>query len=344
MTASPHRPVLLIGGSGVVGSQAARALRRLQPDLPITIGGRDPGRAEAIAREIGRADTARVDLERDDLGQPAGASYSAVVLFVKDDTGHALRYAQATGAAFVDISTGMFELAPEVALIIHHASAPVLLASHWLAGSAVLPALVFAREFRALDSIEIAALLDEEDMGGPAAYADYDRLTRVAASAQIYKDGKWVWLPGDLATRSFKDVDGHDVVGQAYSVLDIASLAATTDARTIRFDIAVGQSASRRRGEPFSTEIIIEMAGHRHDGPARVRHELVHPAGQAPLTALAVAVAVERLLGLAGGEPVPPGLTMPSSLIDPDTMVQRLREAGTRFRRFESAHQAAEVM
>jgi hypothetical protein len=344
MTASSPRPVLIIGGSGVVGSQAARALRRLQPDLPITIGGRDPGRAEAIAREIGRADTARVDLERDDLGLPAGASYGAVALFVKDDTGHALRHAHTTGAAFVDISTGMFELAPEVALSVHHASAPVLLASHWLAGSATLPALVFAREFRALDSIEIAALLDEQDMGGPAAYADYDRLTRVAASAQMLKDGKWVWLPDDLSERSFKDVDGNDVVGRAYSVLDIASLAAATDAKTIRFDVAVGQSASRRRGEPFSTEIIIELTGQTADGPARVRHELVHPAGQAPMTALAVAVAVERLLGLDGGGPVPPGLYMPGVLIDPDTMVRRLSEAGTRFRRLASAHRAGEAL
>eukprot|EP01035_Chromulina_nebulosa_P012254 gene12254-16342_t len=40
-----HAPVLIIGGSGIVGAQAARALRRLHPALPIAIGGRDMAKA-----------------------------------------------------------------------------------------------------------------------------------------------------------------------------------------------------------------------------------------------------------------------------------------------------------
>ena len=32
------KPVLFIGGSGLVGSRAVRTLRQLQPDLPIAIG------------------------------------------------------------------------------------------------------------------------------------------------------------------------------------------------------------------------------------------------------------------------------------------------------------------
>jgi hypothetical protein len=335
MSANTKRPVLIIGGSGIVGSQTARTLRRLQPDLPITIGGRDLGKAEAVARELGGVDAVKIDLGRPDLGLPDGKAYSAVAIFVKDDTLNSVKYAQAKGVPYLSISTAAFEIGPEVALYIHKpTSAPILMDSNWLAGTATLPALYFASEFRTIEAIEIAAVLDEEDMGGPAAYADFERQTKAAPNAQILRDGKWLWVSGKDAARSFKGVDGTEVQAQAYSLLDGLSLAAATDARSIRFDLALGQTATRRRGEPFSTEIIIEIAGEKKDGTTgRVRHELVHPAGQAPMTALGVAVGVERLLGLAGGPPVAPGLYLPSVLIDPAYMVQRLEEYGTRIRR-----------
>ena len=310
-------------------------LRRLHPDLPITIGGRDLKKAEAVAAEIGRADAARIDLERPDLGLPSGEIPGAVALFVKDDTLHSMRYAQAAGVPYVSVSTGVFEIAPEVALFIHEPErAPILMASNWLAGAATLPALLFARQLRTVDTIEISAVLDEQDMGGPAAYVDYERLTSASPSALILRDGKWLWVAGNDATRRFTDVDGVEVQGSAYSMLDVVSLAAATDATSIRFDLSLGESASRRRGEPFSTEIIIELAGRHEDGTAaRLRHELVHPAGQAPVTAVGVAVAIERLLGLTGGAPVGPGLYLPHVLIDPEHMMNRLVEFGTRSRR-----------
>lgn len=335
MSANTQKPVLIVGGSGIVGSQAAKMIRRLHPTLPITIGGRDLTRADAVAKEVGGADAVRVDLERRDLGQSEGRAYGAVVMFLKDDTLNSLKYAQDKGLPYVSISTGVFEVGPEVGHYVHRpTSAPILMDSNWLAGAATLPALHFAREFQTLDSIELAAVLDEQDLGGPAAYADFERLTKAAPSVLLLQDGKWRWVSGEEATRTFIGVDGSKLQGQAYSPLDVLSLSAATDARSIRFDLVVGESAARRRGEPFSTEIIIELTGRKHDGTqGRVRHEIVHPSGQAPVTALGVAVAVERLLGLAGGPPVAPGLYLPHVLIDPAYMVRRLEEFGARIRR-----------
>lgn len=330
MSASTRAPVLIVGGSGVVGSQAAKTLRRLYPDLPLTIGGRDLGKARAVADDLGRADAVVVDLERTDLGQDPERRYSAVVMFVKDDTLHSLAFAQARGVPYLEISTAVFELGPAIGLFVHRpSSAPILIDGNWLAGTATLAALHFAREFRTIEAIEIAAVLDEQDVGGPAAYIDFERQTKAVPSALMLVDGKWTWATGDLASRSFKDVDGREMQGQAYSLLDVLSLATATGARSIRSDVALGESASRRRGEPFSSEIIIEIAGTRHDGtPARVRREIVHPQGQAPMTAVAVAVGVERLLGLAGGAPVPPGLYLPHVVIEPEHMLRRLEEFG----------------
>ncbi|WP_046658677.1 hypothetical protein [Lysobacter capsici] len=342
MNANALKPVLIIGGSGVVGAQGAQALRRLHPELPIAIAGRDLARAEAVAAALGNAHALRVDLQRADLGLPEDAQFSAVVLFVKDDTLNSLKYAQRHRLPYVSTSSGSFEIAPEVARHLRAPDAtPILLASHWLAGAATLPTLHFAEEFSRVDRIEIGALLDEQDMGGPAAAADYERLVD-AAAAQILENGRWRWVRGDEAARSFLSVDGTRVAASAYSPLDVVSLAAATDAHSIRLDMALGESASRRRGEAFSTEIVIELEGELHDGRiARRRHELTHPQGQAPITALGIALGVERLLGLAGGEAVAPGLYTPDGLIDPAYHLQRLREFGVQVRRAPDAIAAA---
>lgn len=334
MNANALKPVLIIGGSGVVGAQGAQALRRLHPELPIAIAGRDRARAEAVAASLGHAHGLRVDLQRADLGLPEDARFSALVMFVKDDSLNSLKYAQRHGLAYVSTSSGSFEIAPEVARHLRHPGAsPILLASHWLAGAATLPALQFAEAFRRVDRIDIGALLDEQDMGGPAAAADYERLTN-AAAAQILEHGRWRWVRGDEAAGSFRSVDGRSMEASAYSPLDVVSLAAATDAHSIRLDMALGESASRRRGEAFSTEIVIELEGERHDGRlVRSRHELTHPQGQAPVTAIGIALGVERLLGLDGGAAVAPGLYTPDGLIDPGYYLRRLREFGVRVER-----------
>jgi saccharopine dehydrogenase-like NADP-dependent oxidoreductase len=74
-TSGTRASVLIVGGSGVVGSTAARTLRRLHADLPITIGGRDLARARAVAEEIGDADAVVVDLARPtSASRPTGAT------------------------------------------------------------------------------------------------------------------------------------------------------------------------------------------------------------------------------------------------------------------------------
>ncbi|PCF93903.1 saccharopine dehydrogenase [Vreelandella nigrificans] len=327
-----HKPVLIIGGSGVVGSQAAHTLRRLQPQLPIAIGGRDLAKAEAVAAKVGGAHGVAVNLERADLGLAESDKYSAVAIFLKDETLNSMRFAQKRGLPYISVSSGTFEQGPEVSRFVHHpGDAPILMASHWLAGAAIFPVLHFAKAYRALETIHIGVLLDKEDMGGPAASADYERITGVAPAALTLRDGNFTWVSGAEAEGRFTSVDGTPVAAQAYSPFDIMGLAAATDASAIRLDFALGESASRRRGEPFSTEIVIELRGLSEDGaPRRSRHEIVHPAGQAPLTALGVALGVERLLGLAGGSPVAPGLYLPEVIIEPDYFVERLLEFGAR--------------
>lgn len=327
-----QHPVLIIGGSGVVGAQAAEAIRRLHPGLPVTIAGRDLARAQAVAGRLG-VEALAADLSKPALGLPGDARFSAVIVFVKDDWGNALRFAQQHGIPHVSVSSGAFEIGIEAARFIHAPqAAPVVLASQWLAGAALFPTLDYAKDFRSIDKIHVGVLLDEQDMGGQAALADYERITQSGSATLTLKDGRFAWIAGEEAKARYRSVDGAELPAMAYGPLDVLSLATATDAKHIRFDLAFDVSASRRRGEPFSTESVITIEGVLLSGERTIRtYEVVHPQGQAPLTALGVALATERALGLSGGEALKPSLYFPDSIIDPVYYVARMKEFGAVF-------------
>jgi hypothetical protein len=329
---SIQHPVLVIGGSGVVGAQAAAMIRRLHPNLPVTIAGRDLAKAQAVADKLG-VEALAADLSKPDLGLPKDARFSVVIVFVKDDWGNALRFAQRHGIPHLSVSSGAFEIGIEAARFIHAPqAAPVVLASQWLAGAALFPTLEYAKAFRSIERIHVGVLLDEQDMGGQAALADYERITQSGSATLTLKDGRFAWIAGEEAKARYRSVDGADLPAAAYGPLDILSLATGTDARDIRFDLAFDVSASRRRGEPFSTESVIAIEGVLHSGERAQRsYEVVHPQGQAPLTALGVALATERALGLAGGEALKPGLYFPDSIIEPAYYIARMKEFGAVF-------------
>lgn len=329
------KPVLIVGGSGFVGARTARTLRQLQPELPIAIGGRNVDRAQSVATELGRASAHTVDLALEGLGLRAEERFSALVLFVKDERLTALRYALQHGIPYIDISSAPFEIAPIVAFQLQQPErSAVLLASHWLAGTSTLATLEFARDFEQLDRVQIGVVLDEQDIGGPAASADFERFASATTSALILENSRYRWLNEAESERDFTDIDGTKLRGRSYSLLDVQSLGAATSARSVRLDLFVGESAGRRAGKHFSTEMIIELFGRDKNGkPPRARHKISHPEGQAPVTALAVATAVEQLLGLTGSEPARPGLYTPDRLIEPTAFLARLPQFGAQLER-----------
>lgn len=185
-----------------------------------------------------------------------------------------------------------------------------------------------------MQAIEIGAVFDEVDVGGPAAQADGERLARGVPHGLILKDGKWFWAQEKDALRTFTGVDGTAWEARAYPLLDVVSLAAATEATSVRMDFAVRKGPGPHSGTGPSHEVIIEILGKREDGTsARVRHELVDSDVHAGMSGRGAALATERLLGLAGGPPVRPGLYTPEGLLDPSYVVGRMKEFGTRIRR-----------
>jgi hypothetical protein len=323
--------VLILGGSGQAGAGTAALLRRWHPTLPLTIAGRNIERARRVADELGGATAVTVDLGRGDLGLPADSAHSMVVAAIWDNHLNGLRHAQQLGVPYLSISSGLVDIAPEVVAGVQRPSAPILLASHFCAGTGVLGALHVAREFARVDSIRLGAVLDELDAGGPAGLADLERLFTASSAGLRRQGGVFTWLAASDAQAEVPMMDGTVLPAQSIPILDVPSLAHATGAPNVRFDYALGESTGRRRDGAPSIEIRIDVEGVDAAGaPMRVSRYLVHPDGQRPLTTLGVALGVERLLGLRGA-PVAPGIHTPESLIDPAYAVQRLAELGASF-------------
>ena len=326
-------PILLTGGSGVVGRWTARFLRDAHPNTPLLIGGRNLARAEEAAAGIGGVgdgvEGVAIDLAADDLGL-GERPVSAVAVFFTDERVAGLRFAQSRGVPHISISPGINELGPEVAAYIHDpGAAPVVLGTEWLVGATSVPTLEFARAFGRVHDIAIGALLDEQDAFGPAAEADLERQTKTMPAALVRRDGAYAWRVGDDARAKLRAVDGTEMEASAFSPYDVVGLATATGAPNVQFNLAIGVSSTRRRGEAMSTEIVIELAGEDHAGrPLRTRHAVVHPEGQMPLTGLGVAMVLERLVGLDGDPATPPGLYFPYQLLEPTAYFARLEQIG----------------
>ncbi|GAB3219915.1 hypothetical protein [Spirosoma arcticum] len=322
-------PILLIGGSGMIGRSTARFLHATHPNVPLLIGGRDLAKAEDVAAEFSGAQSVVLDLSAADLGL-GSRPVSAVAVFPKDDRIAGLRFAQVRGVPHISISGGITEIGPEVAAYIHKpTAAPVVLGAEWLVGATTIPTLEFAKAFRRVEKITIGALLDEQDTGGPATTADLERLTKTMSAALTLRDGAYIWREGDDAKATFRAVDGTEMEASAFAAYDIVGLASATNAPNVEFNLAVGVTSTRRRGEPMSTEIIIELAGQDHGGrPFRTRHAVVHPQGQTLLTSLGVAMILEQLIGLDGNRATPAGLYFPYQLLEPTAYFARLKQIG----------------
>jgi hypothetical protein len=330
MTLDARAPVLLLGGTGWVGTQTTKLLRQLHPTLPIAIAGRDRAKAEALAAQWAHTVAVQADVGQVGLGLGPQASYSAVVALLKENTLHPLRFAQAHGLPYISMADGAFEIGPAVARHIHRpGSAPMMLASHWAAGMTTLPILHHASEFRSIESIRAAVIMDPNDPIGPMAQVDVQQVMQNSPRPLVLDNGVWRWIDERIASRRLKNRAGNEVQVFAMSVLDTISLAAATDARSVRLDFGTAPTSGDGAEGACPHELVLEIEGVAKDGrPGALRVDISTPLGVTGLTALGVVLSIERLLGLAGGEPAAPGLYFPENLIHPAHAMARLADFG----------------
>jgi hypothetical protein len=323
------RQVLFAGGSGFVGRTAVRWFRQRHPSVRVLVGGRNLQAASEVAQEVGAAEAVAIDLDRPRLGLGEDVAVAAVVMLAPEAGLKGLSYAQDLGVPYLNINAAVTEIGPELALFAHRATAaPVVLASHWMAGAATLLALNSAKGFESVRSIRLGAIVDEKDPVGPAAIEDMERVHGMAPPAMVFEGGRRVWLSGDAAKGKFTSVDGRSLDATGYSTFDTVSLYAATGAPDIRFDLVNGESSSRRQGGEVATEIVVEIEGEADGRMKRSRSMLEFKYGTASLTGLSVVLSLASVLGLGDRAPARPKLYLPELLSDPKWFLDELRSGG----------------
>ncbi|TYP69154.1 saccharopine dehydrogenase NADP-binding domain-containing protein [Paenibacillus methanolicus] len=320
--------LLIAGGYGIVGSAIARHARATNQDVEIILAGRSPERGAALARQLGNARTAYLDVENVERLDQLGP-IDLIVSALQDPADRLIEFALRQGVAHI----GITKLADELAPLLFAAAKtppkrPIVPLGHSQSGVMTLVALKMAETFKRIDSIRLAGLYDDREQMGPMTVGDAESFI---GRALVREDGRWAWVEASRSPRSVALADGRVLEGLPMGLLDVPGLAAATGATNVRFDFIVGESIGTRAGGQPSQDLYIEIEGVLQSGePAKRRTVVSDPRGQAHLTALGVLVAMERILGWNGDPPAAEGIHFPDTLVPVNAAIARFEQFGVR--------------
>jgi len=346
----PAKPLLVVGGYGLVGAQAATLLRQRNPRLKLVLAGRNPARASALAATLDAA-TARVDVRAERPLSTLAERPAAILATVPDPADRLLAEAMHEGIPIADV-----DRADAVAVLdaLLHASrarpcAPVLLAGAWKGGTAALLAAALVRAVASPARIDLTVVVSSRDRVGDGAW----RFSR-----------RWAWPHHASADRvrgvahPFTDprpvrcADGQVRPGVRISTLDQVTLPLTLDVPTVEARLAMLEApklwavvALKRSGALRALEWprlrgvrsrLLERSGGGDlsaftvavTGADRtLAIDAIDMRGQAHLGAVGAALAAERVLGLAD-MPLPAGVSFPEQSACPAADIAALSAAG----------------
>lgn len=346
--------VLIAGGYGVVGQQAAQVIRQRHPDLPLIIAGRNPAKAETLACELTNTNVVMLDMEQPNPLN--GIKPRAIQAVVNDPHDYLLMDAIHAGIPYMDITRWTERVRSAVSRVaLESLRAPVMLSSAWMAGVASVVAVALSRQLKRIERIDISVLYSLKDKAGPNSTEYMDRLT---TPFEVMLDGKYkqvypytdprkVTFPGGYTAKAYRfDTPDQLTLPTTTGASSVAARIAFDDALTMSLLVALTRSGiwklfsgkrftSLRRGLLFnpgsgaSHEIVIDVAGvDESNSPKTVRATVVDPLGQTHLTAVGALVQLERLLGLDGAPSPAPGVVYPDTAPQIASALQVLRNSG----------------
>lgn len=140
----PGDAVLIAGGYGVVGRQAAELIRQSHPELPLVIAGRSSTEAESLSRALTNARGIRLDVTHPDPMK--GEKPRAILAIVNDPSDFLLLQAVREAIPYVDVTRWTEHMRLAISrLAAESVRAPVLLSSGWMAGVAAVCGRLFFR-------------------------------------------------------------------------------------------------------------------------------------------------------------------------------------------------------
>jgi saccharopine dehydrogenase-like NADP-dependent oxidoreductase len=347
--------ILIVGGSGVVGSRIAADLA---PDFPgdVVVSGRNAERANATAAAIGHGVCGRVLDVTDTLSIAAALDDVALVVSCIDQPRRDLLHAVIQrGLLYTDITPHLTELGhgaayEQIDTAARASGSRILLGAGLVPGISSVMVRAVANGLGGADTIETSLLLSAEDVTGPASFDYFLRELTMPFDVHIGD--------GDRPARAFSDprlVDFPAPVGPRVAYLfpfsDQVLYPRTMGARTVMSRLAVDPPRLARllsvlvkmgaAGVVARPGIRRALAWRRRD---RARRDDVHFAlrvditrhgeasyatlvggAQADAAAAGTAALVRSLLQ---GEVSEPGAWMPEQVIDPAGFFSRLAERG----------------
>lgn len=354
---SPTPSVLVVGGYGVLGRQLCWLLAARHPGVRLLVAGRDEARAREVAAGLPLAAGVRVDVTDPDplatswpLAAPTTSSHDvpdAVVVLSGDPHLRLLAAALARSIPVVDASEQVLALDPVLDLVAASgAGVPVVLPVGWAASAVAVAVAALLATGEPYEHLTVHGLVAREDAVGPAAAAALADLHR---SMAIWQGGRRRLARGFAEPRTVEFDAGRfpvrrissgeqDTLYEAGISLGVAvrmgyddrrlaaGLAALVGTgswtflpRTVRARLLHHEAAG---GAPHE----VRVGAYRDD---EVRHLVVRdPRGRAHLAAANLVGQVERVLGLAGRERPPAGVSYPEQAGDLARDVESLRALG----------------
>lgn len=350
------RNVLIVGGYGVVGKKVCELMQYRNPEISLWIAGRSQQIAADAATQFNGAMAVRIDVDDADPLAHLEKMPSAILAAANDADDNLLLAAARRGIPYVDITrwTSRLKLAAK-RLEPNTMTAPVVLASGWMAGVAASVAAHYATEIADIRAINIDILYAMADQAGPNSVEYVDQLN---VPFPIMVDGKQRLVrpltePRRVAFTNNRVYDCYrfDTPDQFTLVKSMAIPGVST---RLAYDSAMTTQAMRfllrsgiwklldwpmlkgvRRaliynpGKGAPHEIMIAITSETYHGEISVHKICItDTSGQTHMTAAGAVSQIERVLQLRGRQAPAIGVSYPEQATDLDATIMAISEMG----------------
>ncbi len=354
--------VLLAGGTGVVGSQVARLLGRLYPELRLLVGSRTPDSALSLLECLPNAEAVAMNVMDAEPLASLQAAPDLVVSMVNDPEDRLLFSAVRRGSAYIDITRWTERLQQSQSRLLTltggRCKAPVVFASSWMAATAATLARALATGLHDAE-LNMDILFDMHDKAGPNSTEYMDRLrtpfTVIEQGQSTLKrpftEPRRVIFPDHGAARTYR-----------FDAPDQFTLPVLTGARSVSARIAFDNASAteslkwlvrspvwsllnrpafeRTRhailynpGDGGVHRIMLSAHGTDDTGRSKDRQLYIRAEqGQTYLTAVGTVIQIERVLSLAGHQGAPDSVQFAEAETDPTLARRRLLDLGIELR------------